>query len=128
MSVALHEHERNRMRILFLATPSWCPAVNQVVEMTGELSASVSLAGEISVAPGRGARTIRIRAALRAMWPAEFLDGSKVAYLGKAGGEREKGSYPKGFHGWPLERRNAWFAGFNAGRIARTRQQGRATK
>jgi hypothetical protein len=45
------------------------------------------------------------------------LDGGTVAYFGKAEGEREKGGYPKGFQGWELERRNAWFAGFDAGLI-----------
>jgi hypothetical protein len=45
------------------------------------------------------------------------LDGGTVAYFGKAEGEREKGGYPKGFHDWALERRNAWFAGFNVGWI-----------
>ena len=91
--------------------------MNEVVDMTGELSAGLSFAGEFSVGPGHGARAIRTRASLRAMWPAEFLDGGKVAYFGKAEGEREKGGYPKGFHRWTMERRNAWFAGFNVGYI-----------
>ena len=30
-------------------------------------------------------------------------------------GEREPGGYPRGFHAWPLDRRNSWFAGFNVG-------------
>jgi hypothetical protein len=80
-------------------------------------SADVRFAGEISVGPSHGARAIRIRAALRAMWPAEFFDGGAVACFGKAEGEREKGGYPKGFHDRALERRNAWFEGFNAGWI-----------
>jgi hypothetical protein len=40
--------------------------MNEVVDMTGELSAGVRLAGQISVAPGYGTRAIRICAALRA--------------------------------------------------------------
>jgi hypothetical protein len=91
--------------------------MNEVVDITGELSVGLRLAGEVSVGPGHGARAIRRRAAVRAKWPAEFLDGGKVAYFGEAEGEREKGGYPKGFHDWALERRNAWFAGFNAGWI-----------
>jgi hypothetical protein len=63
--------------------------MNEVADLIGELSVGVSFAGEVSVGPGCGARAIRIRAALRAMWPAEFLDGGKVGYFGKAEGERE---------------------------------------
>jgi hypothetical protein len=37
------------------------------------------------------------------------------------GGERDKGGYPLGFHDWPLERRNAWLAGFNFGLLERQR-------
>ena len=29
----------------------------------------------------------------------------------------ETTGYPKGFHKWPLDRRNAWWAGFNVGYI-----------
>jgi hypothetical protein len=43
------------------------------------------------------------RAVIRNEWPAEFDDKS--------------GGYPRGFHGWPLARRNAWFAGFNKGLV-----------
>ena len=67
---------------------------------TGELSAGLRFAGDVSVCPGHGARAIRIRASLLAMWSAEFLDGVSVAYFGKADGEREKGGYPRGFHDW----------------------------
>ena len=37
---------------------------------------------------------------------------------------REPGGYPLGFHQWPLDRRNAWFAGFNVGHIQRGRGNG----
>jgi hypothetical protein len=70
--------------------------------VTGELSVGLGFVGEVSVAPGHGARAIRIRAALRAMWPAKFLDGGKVAYFRKAEGEREKGGYPKSLDAWAL--------------------------
>jgi hypothetical protein len=38
-------------------------------------------------------------------------------------GPREPGGYPLGFHEWPLEKRNAWYAGYNVGRIDRVRFQ-----
>lgn len=53
--------------------------------------------------------------ALRARWPAEFRDGLLCALLRSFPGEREAGGYPRGFHQWPLDRRDAWFAGFNVG-------------
>jgi len=52
---------------------------------------------------------------LRAQWPAEYRDGARCALLLRFDGDREQGGYPRGFHGWPLERRNAWFTGFNVG-------------
>ena len=52
---------------------------------------------------------------LQRAWPTEFADGERCAFLQRFAGEREKGGYPLGFHGWPLHRRNAWFAGFNFG-------------
>jgi hypothetical protein len=41
-------------------------------------------------------------------YPEEYNDGARRAY---AGNKR----YPRGFTEWPLERRNAWFAGWNVG-------------
>jgi hypothetical protein len=55
------------------------------------------------------------RAAIRAAWHVEFDEGARCGALQKFDGEREAGGYPLGFHSWPLERRNAWYAGFNAG-------------
>jgi hypothetical protein len=55
------------------------------------------------------------RAAIRKQWQAEFDDGARCGFLQKFEGAREPGGYPKGFHRWPLARRNAWFAGFNKG-------------
>jgi hypothetical protein len=54
-------------------------------------------------------------ARLRRQWPNEFRDGARCAFLHRFYGEREKGGYPRGFHLWALERRNAWFAGSNRG-------------
>jgi hypothetical protein len=48
------------------------------------------------------------RDSLRERWPAEFSDGARRAYSGD-------GLYPTGFVAWPLDKRNAWFAGFNVG-------------
>jgi hypothetical protein len=52
---------------------------------------------------------------LREHWPAEYCDGARCAFLLRFDGDREQGGYPRGFHEWPLDRRNAWFAGFNQG-------------
>jgi hypothetical protein len=56
----------------------------------------------------RADRAEREIEAIRSRWPEEFRDGARRALL-RAGG------YPSGFHEWPLDRRNAWFAGFNVG-------------
>jgi hypothetical protein len=58
---------------------------------------------------------------LSARWPDAFNDGARCGYTREYPGEREKGDYPRGFHDWPLERRNAWFAGFYFGYQERTR-------
>ena len=62
---------------------------------------------------------------LRSRWPEEFRDGVRCAFLRRFPGERERGGYPRGFHGWTLDRRNAWFSGFNQGYHARLREAGR---
>jgi hypothetical protein len=41
-------------------------------------------------------------------YPEEYNDGARRGYTGNK-------RYPRGFHDWPLERRNAWFAGWNVG-------------
>jgi hypothetical protein len=51
----------------------------------------------------------------RHRWPNEYRDGARCAFLQRHDGKREGGGYPLAFHGWPLDRRNAWFAGFNVG-------------
>lgn len=57
------------------------------------------------------------RERIRLAHPAEFKDGARRAYEGSA-------LYPPGFHDWPLDRRNAWFAGFNFGYCYRKRAEG----
>ncbi len=56
---------------------------------------------------------------LQNRFPAEFRHG----YLSGLTGENQKpcdgGGYPPGFRGWPLERRNAWFSGWNLGNFDR---------
>jgi hypothetical protein len=59
------------------------------------------------------------RRRLKSMGPAEFEDGARCAFTEHFSGERERGGYPRGFHQWPLERRNAWYSGYGHGRIRR---------
>ncbi len=54
-------------------------------------------------------------ARLRNRWPDEWRDGARCAFLQNYSGDREPGGYPRGFHRRSLERRNAWFSGFNQG-------------
>jgi hypothetical protein len=65
-------------------------------------------------------RVEREIAELRSRWPDEFKDGARCAFLRRYDGKREKGGYPLGFRRWPLDRRNAWFAGSNKGYHDRT--------
>jgi hypothetical protein len=50
-------------------------------------------------------------------------DGAQCAFTKTYPGPREPGGYPKGFYDWPLEKRDAWFAGFNLGLIDLARLQ-----
>jgi hypothetical protein len=61
------------------------------------------------------------RARLKRLWPDEFADGERCGFLSRFEGKRERGGYPRGFHRWPLERRNAWHSGFNFGLLERQR-------
>ncbi len=65
----------------------------------------------------------REREALLGRWPVEFRDGARCGLLREYPGDREAGGYPRGFHKWPLDRRNAWYAGFNLGFHERLRAQ-----
>jgi hypothetical protein len=53
-------------------------------------------------------RSNSVTEALRAKYRTEFLAGAEAACC-------EYQGYPDGFHAWALERRNAWWAGFNEG-------------
>ena len=64
-----------------------------------------------------------IRKKLRERWPDEFNDGARCAFIRRADGKREAGGDPAGFHAWAPERRNAWFSGFNVGRVYRERDE-----
>lgn len=65
------------------------------------------------------------RERLERAWPEAFRDGVRAAF-GVFPPERDPGGYPKGFHSWPLEKRNAYFAGFNFGFIDRRRRRDKA--
>jgi hypothetical protein len=66
----------------------------------------------------RIARAESERQRLRQAFPAEFDDGVARARAGDP-------LYPSGFHSWPLDRRNAWFGGFNVGYLDRKRGEER---
>ena len=55
-----------------------------------------------------------MRQRIKLAYPDEFNDGAKRAFTGDK-------LYPPGFLKWPLERRNAWYAGFNKGYSDRKR-------
>ncbi len=65
------------------------------------------------------ARTEAERGCLKSLWPGEFSDGERCAFLRKFKGERERGGFPLGFHTWSLERKNSWYCGYNVGLIER---------
>ena len=62
---------------------------------------------------------------LERAWPEAFRDGARAAYS-VFPPDHEPGGYPRGFHGWPLEKRNAYFAGFNIGFSHRRRERDEA--
>ena len=64
-------------------------------------------------------RTSQEVSRLRETWPGEFRDGARCGFLGRSSGAREPGGYPSGFLGWRIDRRNAWYSGFNCGRLDR---------
>jgi hypothetical protein len=68
----------------------------------------------------RQAKAETERQALRASFPTLFDDGARMGFSGQPDpGPGEPGGYPKGFRQLPLDARNAWFAGWNAGRCDR---------
>jgi hypothetical protein len=58
------------------------------------------------------APTIEAREKIRAQLPDEYDAGARAGFT-------QSSDYPSGFHSWPLERRDAFFAGYNAGRCDR---------
>jgi hypothetical protein len=74
------------------------------------LQPQTSTAGHDRQAPSRASDHL-----LQERWPREWRDGARSAFLGQLTGEREQGGYPREFHAWSLDRRNAWFGGFNRG-------------
>lgn len=61
-------------------------------------------------------RAAEERERLRLAYPAEFTDGARRGYSSDH-------LYPSGFNDWPLERRNAWFAGWNKGYLDRKKRE-----
>jgi hypothetical protein len=60
-------------------------------------------------------RAEAVRAALCAKFPQEFEHGYRTGYLGENQPPCDAAGYMIGHHTWPLDRKNAWFAGFNLG-------------
>jgi hypothetical protein len=54
-------------------------------------------------------------------FPDEFRHGFRAAFLQKSDEPYDRGGYPIAFHGWPLNRRNAWWCGFNKGLVAHSK-------
>jgi hypothetical protein len=71
---------------------------------------------ELSVGNAR-ARVSDEVAMIRARWPSAWENGARCGFEG----ERDSGSYPTGFHAWPLDRRNSWYSGYNRGYCDRLR-------
>ncbi|WP_363347150.1 hypothetical protein [Methylocystis echinoides] len=57
-------------------------------------------------------KTTAARERIRAEFADEYDAGARAGFT-------DSPDYPVGFHSWPLERRDAWFAGFNVGRCDR---------
>lgn len=60
-----------------------------------------------------------VRRALRERHPDAFDAGARRGFAMKLGTDTEPGGYPKGFHMWSPDRRNAYFAGWNLGNFKR---------
>ncbi|WP_292533533.1 hypothetical protein [Methylocystis sp.] len=84
-----------------------------------EKRAAAAKTGTAPPNPERSQRAQKQRIALRQAWPEDFDRGARDGLMQQFDGLREKGGYPLGFHNWPLQRRNAYFAGYNKGRLDR---------
>jgi hypothetical protein len=74
---------------------------------------------------GLGTSAKAERERLERAWPEAFRDGVRAAF-GFFPPDHEHGGYSKGFHGSPLGKRNAYFAGFNLGFGDRRRDRDKA--
>jgi hypothetical protein len=65
----------------------------------------------------------------REAYPVEFNDGVRIGFFGKAKSARDPagGDYPLGFHAWSIDRKNAWFCGFNLSYVKRKRTDPKGT-
>jgi hypothetical protein len=68
---------------------------------------------------GEGERTLAWRGDLLARHPDEFRHGYLTGNSGERQAYSDDAGYPAGFHTWPLERRNAWYTGWNLGNVER---------
>jgi hypothetical protein len=59
---------------------------------------------------------------LASAWPDEYRLGYRFGFLKRADPPCDRAGYPLGLHSWPLDRRNAWWAGWNVGRVERDRR------
>jgi hypothetical protein len=66
----------------------------------------------------------QIRAALRAKFPDEFELGYRYGLTCAVQPGCDAAGYPLGFREWPLDRCNAWWAGFNLGYTQRQADRG----
>lgn len=64
------------------------------------------------------------RAQLCERWPAEFEDGYRSGFTGEHQKPCDDAGYMVGHHSWAIERKNAWFAGWNLGNAERERDDG----
>jgi hypothetical protein len=68
----------------------------------------------------RDAKTPELRAHLRLIYPHLIEDAPDPPARTRA--VPPGPDYPAGFHDWPLEKRNGWWAAFNLDRIRRERE------
>jgi hypothetical protein len=64
-------------------------------------------------------RAEAVRAGLCEKFPLEFEHGYRTGFLGGNQPPCDAAGYMIGHHTWPLDRKNAWFAGFNLGHFER---------
>jgi hypothetical protein len=62
-------------------------------------------------------KTTEAREKIRAQFPHDYDAGARAGFT-------KSPEYPSGFHSWSLERRDAFFAGYNAGRCDRLKING----